>query len=349
VMIYIKRIIIFNLICFCVVWTVSTVYAQDEFYVTLGNSRSRALSMGGAFIAVEDDNAAISFNPAAFNVRRDSPGTRLAIDFNPVLGLVSLNQSDNFSLTEDEGFGQALGSLLYFVRTISLSTSVFNFGLHFNEEIAIDTQSDKFFDGRFFEDNVFHTAVANIRLSSSVTLGVSGSLIRSTENGKKIKGGGINYGILLKPNNRYQVGIMFNILSTDVRNARRKLDRIANESVNVGLTFFPWSNMTVSIDARNVTEGSKPDGFALQEFHFGLENTQIKHVSLRGGFYKEKNGSGTDSNIFSAGIGLIDLNRFKRIGNRLSHPTSLLSYGILFENNSGQNFRWHMLTVQFRL
>ena len=348
-MMYSKRILRINLVCFCAMWAASTAYAQDDSYVTLGNSRSRALAMGGAFTAVEDDNAAISFNPAAFNVRRDNPGTRLSVDFNPVLALASIDQSDNFSLTENKGVGKALGSLLYFVRSISLSTSVFNFGLHFNEEKAITTQSDKFFDSRHFEDNVFHTAVANIRLSSSVTLGISGRLIRSMENGENKKGGSINYGILLKPNDRYQVGIMFYILSTDVRNSRKKFDRIVNESVNVGLTFFPWSNMTVSIDVRNVTEGSKSDGFALQEFHFGFENTQIKHVSLRGGFYREKNGFGTDSDIFSAGIGLLDLNRFKGIGNRFSHPTPLLSYAIIFENKTDQNIRWHMLTVSFRL
>ncbi len=326
----------------------SDVWAQDDFYASIGNSRSKAIAMGGAFTAIEDDIAAMSFNPAAFKVRRDRLGTIFSIHFNPILPLASYDQFENFTLLGDGGAKRAFGSLLYLIKSVSMSTGFFNIGLLFNEEQFIRRQRDIFFDTDQFENSVYHSAVFNVNPSSRASLGISGSLVQSTQNGEEINGESVSYGVLIKPNKWYQVGVMYYLIANDVETFRKQFDRLEDESINVGVAFFPWSNMTVTIDGRNVTENNKANRFASQEFHFGFENNQIPHVSMWGGYYREKDETVQDFNVYSAGVGLLDLNRFRVSRNKLNNATPLLSYAIVFENRPEKYYRWHLLTVGFK-
>ncbi len=326
----------------------SDVWAQDDFYASLGNSRSKAIAMGGAFTAIEDDIAALSFNPAAFKVRDGRPGTKFSIHFNPILPFASYDQFKNFTLLEDGGAKRVFGSLLYLIKSVSISAGLFNIGLLFNEEQFIRKQRDIFFDTDQFENNIYHSAVLNVNPSSRVSLGMSGSLVQSTQNGEEIGGASVSYGVLIKTNKWYQVGIMYYLITGDAATFRKQFDRLEDESINIGVAFFPWSNMTVTIDGRNITENNKTDRFASQEFHCGFENNQIPHVSMWGGYYREKDETVQDFNVYSAGVGLLDLNRFRVTGNKLNNATPLLSYAIVFENRPEKHYRWHLLTVGFK-
>ncbi|MFC1513899.1 hypothetical protein ACFL5P_02705 [candidate division KSB1 bacterium] len=323
--------------------------AQNDGFLTISNSRSRAIAMGGAFTAVEDDLCAVSFNPGTFSLIDDNPDMRLMVHFNPVMPAVSLNQRDKFRYVEEGGMKAALGSIHYMVKSIMFSAKIVNIGILFNEEGFNKSRTSKIFDGTGFRNNLYHTAVLSINLSSQIRLGVTGSIIRSVENDIVQEGKGLSYGVLVKPNSRYQVGISYFDFSNELPNFRRPFDRIADESLNAGLAFFPWEDVIISVDVRNLTESSERENFALQEFHFGFESNRLSHFSFRGGYYREKFADKQYSNIFSAGIGLLDLNRFNSIQKQYNHNTPLINYTILFENTPLVNSKLHLLTIGFRL
>ena len=327
----------------------TSVFAQDDFFLTISNSRSRAIAMGGAVTALEDDIGAISYNPGTFDLVADRSKMRLSAHLNPVMPLISFSETENFRGNGKVGINSILWSLHYLIKAVTFSASIFDIGILFNEEKFFKRDGGKVFNGNNFLDNVYHSAIANINLSSQVSIGVAGSFIRNTDTDGLEEGSGLSYGVLVIPSNKYQVGITYFNFSNGIHDIRRRFDRIADESLNAGIAFFPWSDVTLSIDVRNLTESSKPEKFGLQEFHLGFETTQIKHIALRGGYYREKISKGEYSHIFSAGIGLIDINYFKSPETQYNHPTPLISYTLLLENTPLSNYRWHFFTIGFRI
>ena len=305
--------------------------------------------MGGAVTAVEDDIGAISFNPATFSLSENNSKLFFSFHLNPILPIVASRQREFFGLDQGKGFDRVINTLKYLFKSITFRTNVFDIGFLFNEEMFLQKDTGRFFSGIEFFDNNYNSAVVNVRLSSQVNIGISGSIIRNRVDNKVEEGGEISYGILVKPNNKYQIGIMFIDFADRVKNFRRRFDRLADESLNAGLAFFPWRGFSFTFDVRNLTESSSEETFGLQEFHSGFEITRIKHLSVRGGYYREKLKGNNYSNIYSAGVGLIDLNRLRSTGTRYNHPVPFLSYTILFEYTPDKLFKWHFLTIGFRI
>jgi len=305
--------------------------------------------MGGAVTALEDDLGAISFNPATFNLAEKNSPLFFSFHINPVLPVIANRQEKYFGLDEKDGFDRAINNIQYLFKAITFKVNALSIGVLLNEEKYIKKSSNQFFDSAGFQDNRFHSAVVNIRLSSQVNIGISGSIIKSAENNTAEKGGEVSYGILVKPNNKYQIGIMFIDFANRVRNFRKRFDRLADESLNAGLAFFPWNGISFTLDVRNLTEDRSAETFGLQEFHAGFEAAGLKHISVRGGFYREKQENSKYSNVYSAGIGLIDMNRLRSVNTRYYHPDLLLSYTILLQDISGKLSKWHFLTMSFRI
>lgn len=324
-------------------------FAQDDFFVGISNSRSRAVALGGAVTALEDDIGAISYNPATFSLTENPAGMRFSVHLNPVLPAVTFRQKELFDLNDKDNFESIIGGIKYLFKAFTLSTRIFNFGILLNEEKFLQKGGEKFFDGTEFLDNRYHTAVLNVKLSSQVSFGVSGSLIRDADASGVNTGSEVRYGILVKPSGWYQIGIMFVDFANKVKNSRRRFDRLADESLNAGLVFFPRKGFSLSFDVRNLTENGSAENFGLQEIHFGFEITRISHISLRGGYYREKRENNKFSNVFSAGFGLFDLNRFRSPNSRYNHPVPLISYSILFEKHNTNWIRWHFVTIGFRI
>jgi len=294
----------------------NSVFSQEDQYLTISNSRNRAVAMGGAITAIEDDIGAISFNPATFSLSESNPNTFFSFHINPVLPIVAYRQQEFFDLDRKKGFEKAINNLKYFVKSVTFRVNAVNIGFVFNEEKFQTKDTGQFFSGIDFPDNNYHSAIVNVNLSSQVKIGVSGSIIRNSDSNGVEEGGEVSYGILVKPNSKYQIGIMFIDFANRVKNFRKKFDRLADESLNAGLAFFPWSGISLSLDVRNLTENSFEETFGLQEFHAGFESTRIKHLSIRGGFFREKLSGDNYSNIFSAGVGIIDLNRLRSSSTR---------------------------------
>jgi len=305
--------------------------------------------MGGAFTAIEDDACAISYNPGAFSLFSDRRRARFTLMLNPVLPLVSLHQTKYFFDNRNEGAKSIFGSLEYLIKFVGVSYDMLNLGIVFNEERFMRKGGGAFFDGDGFIDNKYTAAVASIQLSNQVSIGVSGSLISSSENAERENGSEFSYGILIRPNSWYQVGITYCNLSDNAYNSRKRFDRIADESLNAGVAFIPARDVILSFDARNLTETDKPNNFGLQEIHLGFEVARLRHYAFRGGFYREKISGGRYSYLYSMGFGLIDLNRLKALENRFDHKTPIIQYTLVLEDTPYDLFRWHMLTFMFRI
>jgi hypothetical protein len=332
-----------------ILFVLHPVYAQRDHYITLSNSRSRAVSMGGATTAVEDDIGAISFNPGAFDLLADRSQTRLMVYFNPVLPIVSYEQPAQFLLSGGSDFKRYFGGIPYLFKAATLSTGAFDFGILLDEEQYLTRSSKKFFNGEAFINNWYHSAVVRVRLSSQVSFGITGCLLKTEENSTVTSGTGWSYGILVKPSSMYQIGIMYFDVTNSLHNVRRRFDRLSDESLNTGFAFFPVEKFTIAVDVRNLTESSKAEKFGLQELHMGFESTYIKHMTIRGGFYREKSENGTYTSVFSTGVGLIDINSFKSVETQYNHMTPLITYTILFENTPVNRYRWHFLAICFRI
>lgn len=338
------------LFCLCFLTLLNSgVYAQRDQFLNLSNSRSRALAMGGVFTAVEDDFGAAVNNPGSFNLFEDRTKPRFTVVLNPLLPLVAYKNPEDFYGTNKTAGQSIFGSIQYLIKSVGLSYKSIDLGINLNEERFFTRKSGKFFDTEGFTDNIYHTAIVNIKLSSQVSFGISGSFIKSDENDVREEGAGFTYGVLIKPSNIYQVGITYVDFSNNVVLARKPFERIADESLNAGFAIMPWPDVILGFDVRNLTENDNPDNFGLQEIHLGFEISRISHFAFRGGFYRERNEGDNYSYIYSIGVGLFDLNLFKSKENRFSHKTPILSYSLLLENAPTDNYRWHMLTMKIRL
>ncbi|MFC1564510.1 hypothetical protein ACFL6G_06205 [candidate division KSB1 bacterium] len=341
----------------------SILTAQDDYFLTLSNSRTRAIAMGGAFTAIEDDLNAISYNPATFTLFQVSDVRRFSVFVNPVLPVVAFRQADRFDLNKSTN--NTMNGLRYLIKGFTFSTSFMDAGILLNEEKYIVRDTDYFFDGKDMNNNVFHSMVVNFKLSSQANFGVSGSYVLSEEGENVKKTTAISYGLLIRPSLKYQVGITFFDMSNEIKSLRRKFERFADESLNIGLAIFPFEGGVISVDARNVTESEEEKNFALQEFHFGAEFSKIKHISLRAGFYREEFtlqdnlefqeiskydfGGQEFSKVFSFGVGIIDLNLFRSYSNRLSHSTPLISYAMILKDTPLGRVNWHFLSLNIRI
>ncbi len=324
-----------------------TANSQDDLFLTLSNSRSRALAMGGAFTAVQDDYAALFYNPGSFSLFRDRENFNFTGSLNPILPVTASNQEEYFGYSRETNTKNVFGALQYLVKSLSFSYKMIDFGITLNDEIFLNKNDKRFFSGEGFEGNLFHSAVLCFRLSTQVSIGVSGTYIRSQIDDEVNEGHGFSYGLFLKPNNWYQVGVTYIDYSDGSPHFRKAFERFADESLNVGVAVRPWKDLMFCVDIRNLTENDKPENFGLQEFHLGLEYSPVSHLALRGGYYFEKESGHTIHN-YSIGTGLFDFNRFRHIDRKFLHATPVISYTLLFRNAPLVRERWHMLSFDLK-
>ncbi|MCP4723957.1 MAG: hypothetical protein GY863_02915 [bacterium] len=359
--VYFEIILLFFVILVCA----PDSWSQEDYFLTLSNSRVRSIAMGGAFTAIDDDLNSISYNPATFTLFQiEDRRRRLSVFVNPILPVVALEQAERFD-PDMNNTERVFNSLKYFVKGISYSNSFLNAGILLNEERFMVRGNEYFFDGLDYSNNVFHSIVMNFKLSTQANFGVSGSFVQNKVNENIKESTMISYGLLVRPSLRYQVGITFFDMSNDIKSMRRRFERFADESLNIGMAFFPFEGGTLSIDARNVTESDDDKNFALQEFHFGAEFSKIRHFSLRAGFYREEfslednlefaEAESYDfsnkeyANVFSFGIGIIDLNVFRSYASRFNHPTPLISYSMILKDTPLGRVNWHFLSMSIRI
>lgn len=299
--------------------------------------------MGGAFSAISGDLPSITFNPATLSLVQVWRGYRFSYYLNPVSPAVILTENRLLGGGDEEPGKNFLEAVTATLKSFTVSFRNLDIGLLLGEESLDLSDSDKgeaFFPSGPFRKNYSHTLAVTLRLDERIALGMSGSLLVKGDQKSPL---GSSYGVLLVPNDRYSIGVFFINLPNDWSNFRNQLERLDDETVNVGLSLHPDGKTTVAVDLRNLAGDTT---LATRELHLGFERVVITHLALRAGAFRKKPGGGY---VFSGGVGLVDLNRFKKKKNWLKQPNYLVNYAFVREESNSENINWHFLTINFRI
>lgn len=107
-------------------------------------------------------------------------------------------------------------------------------------------------------------------------------------NNLKGYGAGLDLGILFRPDEKLNFGVMAKeILTTDVRFENGAMVRYAM-SINAGVAVTPLQQLTLAVDAHNLfKQGNTP-----QTYHVGAELRPFPGLALRGGLYDNNKTAG---------------------------------------------------------
>ena len=316
----------------------TSVHANDDRWVTLSTVKARPLSMGGAFMSVRDDLASLDLNPAGFSILTTQRRPQAFIFLNTITPAVLLSSRNSLSLGET-----VFGTL---VRGAALSLGGVQFGILLGEESLSDVgrlERDRVFDNTGYSAYRNTTFGVSISLAPRVSLGIAGEIYSRGEGDERIHRMGYRYGLILETRHKIQVGLCFVNLPKKAENERMNRERLADETLNIGVSYTPWNIMRIALDIRNVSDEGKG---VVREPHIGMEFFPLPYVTLRAGYFKDKN---ADSETYSAGLGLFDGNSFWRQERRFTHPTFCMNAAVLWENREGATHRWFIVTCLLRI
>lgn len=334
--------IFFSLFC-----TFSGFAGENDTFVTLSNVKARPLAMGGAFTSVPDELAAVAYNPAALDLYKVRNDGRLTLFLNPISPFVgAFDRSDLFEGSNSPGDDLLVG-LGLFLKSATLSFSAVDVGVLLGEESLNSPEvfeNDRIFDAAGYRQNYSHTFFGRLRLADQVSIGASANLsYASTENEplQRDKGVGISYGVLLRPEKGLKIGVSLINLPDSLNQARLPLERIVDESVNLGIS-YRLANTMLSLDVRNLGEEQAD---VVREFHVGLEQIFLANVAVRAGWFRKPGGQ----DVYSCGLGLFDGNILWGADRQFSQENFLFNYAFVFEKTPLTNQRWHLLSFYIRL
>jgi len=342
---YIRKVIFILILCTC------SLAAQNNRYVTFSTVNTRPAGMGGAFYSIEDNLPAMVYNPACFNLWSDQVKKRLTLFFNPLPPVFIFERPEDFALENGSGFSKLMKSLSLMAKGIGFSFSSFNGGILFSEELIpfssehINNGNKEFFDAEDFIKNHYHALVFNVNLAQSLSIGVTNNLFYREDGDDDIYKFSMSYGLLLKPSDKYKIGLTYMDLPAQFNESRRRFGRIADETINAGFSYYFNENTILSIDLRNLNE-DEVKTFCLRELHFGFEKTFLNHLSLRSGYFRvAQRDNESRSDVFSLGLSFFDLNTFWDESAVSVNKKPFLSYSFLLEKGKETDMRWHFLTI----
>lgn len=320
--------------------------SQENRFVTLNTTKARPLSMGGAFTAVEDNLAAVPFNPASYSLYANKKSHRVTFFLNPVSPAVGAFERDALYSGSGSKADDVLSTLSLLVKSVSLSLNRLEVGLLLGEEL-IDLP-EKFYDEQVFgaggyRQNHGHTLVSRLQLAKQVSVGGALSLLygsTTADSYERHRDLGISYGVVLRPEEGLQIGVSYFDLPDSLTQSRLELERIVDESVNIGVSYRVFDGTLLSMDVRNLGE---EQGDAVREVHFGFEQVFSSHLAVRTGYFR-KDGE----NVLSWGVGLFDGNSLFGFQNQFAQRNFFLNYAFVLEDSAEKSF-WHLLSFYLRI
>ncbi len=298
--------------------------------------------MGSAFTAVEGGLESAFYNPATFRFVETKKGINLSFIFSPFVtyGTYNLNNNNSQEATSGGGWWDIVRTL---PKAIVLSTANLEIGFVNHEEL----ESRRYFHShlRFLEaDNFFQHHVENlvvrVRLADQVHIGGSVQYYSVFSNDTLRRGFGSSYGVFLRPHPKLDFGVVFISLPAGMKNIRLDHDRFENESVNIGISYQPFSSTTFAIDLRNLSEEAQN---TTREFHIGFEQGFWHNIYIRSGYYRDRK---LKNNRMTLGIGLLNLDLLRLRDSKYSSPNMAINYAIMFEPGSNAKSRWHFISFQ---
>lgn len=312
----------------------STVLAEEHYYTTLSNALPKSIAMGGATTAVAGDPLSMGLNPATCRMFPLPGPTRVLVFFNP-----AAVQSIGHSINDDQTTGQQIGAgLRLLVRFVGVSHEFFDVGIRLSDEIPTIDDRDFFSKKSVY---AFHSNSGLLRLKLhpyvSIGLQMTGYTHRD-----KIDQFAYSYGVLLRPGARVEVGVSYLDNPTRYQKVIHPMLRIADETINIGMSVKLSGTTLTSFDLRNITDEDK---IAFLEPHLGVEQILFHHVALRcGGAVFSK----SDRKMLTCGIGVLDWNQVFRRSRRLETPNFAAQYGVALEYVDHLHRVWHSVTFCVR-
>ncbi len=344
-----KRMIKFNIIKIALLFLLiaNPTIAQQDLYLTLNNNKARPVAMGGAFSSIEDNIVSATYNPASLNLYQREKSFRVTFFFNPITPIILFSEEVKTQDTQDyeSANRRYLKNAATLIKSIVISAKFLDLGFIFNEQLInrdeLQTQQ-VFFKNCDLFSNSYHTAIARIKLADRVSIGASANMYFKKNTNETERFYGFNYGILVKPSPKLNVGITYHYFPKTFSDVRLPLERLGDQTINAGISYFPLKNSTLAVDLRNLTEEKGKSTF---EAHFGFEQRIFSLIALRGGFYQERP---SNHQMISAGIGLVDSNLLFSKENQFSKPNFILNYAFAQKKENSQVYNWHLVSLLLR-
>ncbi len=270
--------------------------AGNLLHVT-ATSSTRVLSMGGCMAANSRLLDASLYNPAALRVD-DNRGYFFA--------LLDPGATANVSRTgeaRDAWESSTPGSLV--LRGVYLGWDRVNLALSNGEYMPQSvSQLSPTQDGPTVTTaDIVPLATVGFALDEKVSLGISAALRRPTEGHRRLPV--IRYGVLIRANRHMDVGAVALHMPPALADCRREIDRLGDETVNLGVLWYPLGrplqqqraariprdlksfyesvDLRIALDVRNVSQAQGLGG--KQELHFGTSLAWVHLGEMRAGIY----------------------------------------------------------------
>lgn len=321
--------------------------AQSNRYLMFNTTKVRPLAMGSAFTAVGDALSAIQFNPAGYFFEPGDEIPRLTMYLNPISPFTGgLNHSDLYS-GEGSKVDDVLIGLGLLLKSMSFNFNAVQLGFMLSEESL--SLPDVFFDDdvtrvRGFRQNHSHALVGRLKLADKVSVGATANFLfgsSSDEPEKRQSEIGISYGVLLRPEKGLNIGVLFVDLPDTMRHYRLRLERLVDESVNIGVSYEMFTKTLFALDVRNLGEEG---GTVVRELHFGIEQILLSQLALRAGYFNQ----GAGNHVFSWGLGLVNDSFLFDFGKEPSR-NFCLNYAFVYEKSMTMTKRWHLLSLLIKI
>ncbi len=305
--------------------------------VTLSTVRARSLSVGGAFVSIQDDLASLDFNPAGFSIAPISERTQVSLFLNPLGSLLIIKNQGNYS--------DWITPVGWIVRGGGISFGKLNVGFLWGEETLNNEKSlarSDILDASFYEWQTNASFGFSLALAPRVSIGMAGELFFRNIEKKEVKFG-YRYGIILHPRSNMSFGLCYFDLPNEYANDRMVLERIADETLNIGISYSPWKPLTLMLDVRNVSDEGKG---ITREPHMGIEIIPFNHIALRGGYFRDRE---NNENTYSFGMGILNWNSILPGERSFFHPTFGLNAAMVWQQNDQLTGRWFLLSCIIRI
>ncbi len=298
----------------------------------------RPLAMGGAFMAVEDEVAAMTWNPAALSPPRCRRGWNLRIHGNilgaPAVvretGLLTGVHTEPFrDLPGGEKVVIAVGSAM---KAFTLRRGQLALGVILVEEQLDPTGlvgAQGLADASYLLESHYSGMTIAFRLAPTVSIGLTQMVFaRLNSSGERVYGGGRVYGALLRPNELVTVGFAYFDFSRGFQNYRREVEGLGPRTMNAGVTFRPIPPLLLTFDLRDMAEKHSDTSL---EPRAGLELNLWGRGAFRAGLYREDGG---ESTVLSVGAGAIPMVGCFHRGEAYRSDGFVLNYAVLVSQNS---------------
>lgn len=306
----------------------------------------RPLGMGGAFVAVRDELAAMAWNPAALKPAGCQTGVNLRLHANilggPAViretGLLSGVHTEPFrGLPEGEKLTVAIGSA---VKGVTMRRGGLAVGVLLLEEqldpVGLE-EAQGLSDPSRLLDAYYSTLTVGFSLAPDVSIGMSQLIFSGfNDSGKRLYGGGRIYGAMLEPNDRITVGLIYYDVADEFESYRREIEGLASHTMNAGVTFRPTRSLILAFDLRDLAE--KHSDTALEP-RIGAEWNLWGRGAVRGGLYREDD---DESVVLSLGAGAIPMIACFKGQDALRADSFVLDYAVLLKKGTGPR---HLISV----